>query len=551
MRSLGVDIGSSKIKVVEVSATSRNVQVLSYREFPLGLNPAYDRDIEILEILKNLSIEHDPTQTRIVYALRQEFVSTRFKTFPFSDRQKIVKSLPFELEEDLPYSAESAIYDARISQIVGTSAEVLAVAAPKNRIELTLRTYRDSGLEPTILTAEALALSNCFERWQEAPRTTGAPPPHFQEGGPARILTARLHIGHSHTLVLAFEDDRLLGARSVLWGSKNVIDAVAGRYEIPFIEAEKEVRAKAFILLNKAGASYDQILFSDTIAHQVRDLGKELKISLLEFENELGGVFSAVEVSGGFSQALNLNPYLTQILELPVNRAHFLANFNTSFEKTANIEADIGVALGLALEGLRKPKNPAIQFLRQEFAKQNDSFKEFWIQWGPSIKYGAAAMLVFFIYANFRDTMSFSLAEQAAETLKKQGRDVAGLNARNANEAGIRNFIRQEKKRAAEAKSLEAVMGMNPAIDILKKISDAIPSRPNVQLQINKLHIQDDKVLLTGVVTQVSQMRAIEAALRSVAVGAVRAQAGAALPGQAGINFTISFQVDRNLVAAK
>jgi general secretion pathway protein L len=551
VRSLGIDIGSSNIKVVEVSGTSRNVQVLSYREFPLGTNPAFDRDLEIHDILKGLGLEYGNGQTRIVYALRQEFVSTRFKTFPFADRLKILKSLPFELEEDLPYSSDTAIYDARMSQVVGNSAEVVAVAAPKQRIESALRQLNDSGLPPTILTAEALAYSNCFERWQEAPRSTGSPAPHLHDGGPMRVLTARLHIGHTHTLVLAFEGDRLLGARAVLWGAKQVIDSIARRYEIPFIEAEKEMKTKAFILLNKSGASYDQILFSDTIANQVRDLGKEVKISMLEFENELGGEFVAAEVSGGFSQALNIHPYLTQQLEVPVNRTQFLANFNTSFEKTPAVEAGIGVALGLAIEGLRKPKNPAIQLLRADFAKQNDGFKEFWNSWGSAVQFSAALLVIFFIYAWLRESYTLELADQAQEALKTQGTQVAGLNARNANEAGVRLYIRNQKTRAAQARSLETVLGMTPAIEIMKKISDAIPGRPNVQLKIQKLHIEDERVTLMGVVKQAAQVRAIENSLRAVARGNVTAQMGAALPNQTGVNFTITFQVDRNLIVAK
>lgn len=550
MRSLGIDIGSSSIKVVEVSGTSRNVQVLSFREFPIGVNPSFDRDLEVLDVLKGLALEYDPSQTRIVYALRQDFISARFKNFPFNDRLKILKSLPFELEEDLPFSSETAIYDARIVQTVGPMAEVIAVAAPKQRIEGALAPLQDSGLEPSILSAEALAFANCFERWQEPPRAISLPP---DLGGDevGRVLTARIHIGHTHSLVLAFENDRLLGARSILWGAKNVIDAISRRYEIPSIEAEKEMRTKAFILLNKAGASYDQILFSDTISGQVKDLGHELKISLLEFQSELDGEFAAAEVTGSFSLALNVHAYLTQLLEIPVNRCHFLANFNTSFEKSASTEASIGIALGLALEGLRKPKNPAIQFLRQDFAKQNEGFKEFWKNWGPAVRFGAAAFVLLFIYTSLRQSFSVELVDHASQTLKKQAQEVAGLNPRQANEAGVKNYIRTQKARAAEAKSLESVMGMNTAMDVLKRVSDVTPGKNSVQLSIRKFQVVDDKVTLEGVVKQVGQIQTLENALRGVARGPVRAQTGAALPGQAGIQFTLQFDVDRNLTATR
>lgn len=549
VRSLGIDIGTSSIKVVEVSGTSRHTQILSYREYPIGANPGYDTQIEVLEILRSLALEQGSGQTRIVYGLRQDFISARFRTFPFADRSKILKSLPFELEEDLPYSADTAIYDARISQLIGATAEVIAVAAPKNRIEDTLKRLSDSGLPASILTAEALALSNCFERWQDPPPTGTAPTPRLNEESIPQNLTARVHIGHTHSLVLAYAGHRVVGARSILWGAKQVIDAISRRYEIPYIEAEKEMKTKAFILLTKAGASYDQILFSDTISQQVKDLGRELKISMIEFEGELNGHFTGVDITGPFSQVLNLNAFLTQSLEVPVNRGQFLSNFNGHFERTPAIEATIGVALGLALEGLRKPRNPAIQFLRQEFAKQNEGFKEFWNNWGASIKYTAIALVLFFIFTNLRDQFSGELLERASEALKKQAKEVAGLNARSANEAGVKSYIRKEKQRAAEARALEAVLGMNSAADIVKKISDAIPSRPNVQLKINRLHVEDDRVVLSGVVKQTGMIQLIESALRGVARSNFKTQMGAALPGQAGVQFTINFEVDRNLTA--
>lgn len=550
MKSVGIDIGTSSIKIVEALATNRGVQLTSFREFPLGTNPAFDQEIEIVDILRSLAAQYDPTKTRMVAALRQDFVSTRLKTFPFTERQKILKSLPFELEEDLPFSSETAIYDARICQYVGSQAEVLAVAAPKNKIQQTLRRVQDSGVDLTILTAEALAYSNLFENWSAPPKATAMPGGLDESNRPFRRMNVRLHIGHTHTLVLAYEGDLLVGVRSILWGAKSVADAIARRYEIPFVEAISEMRKKAFVLLNKSDASYDQILFSDTIATQVRDLGKELKISLLEFETELHGEIENVELTGGFSQTLNLHAYLTQILERPVNRARFLDRYTTLFEKTPAVEAIIGVALGLALEGLRKPRNPAIQFLRQEFAKQGSGFAGLWKEWGPSIQFAGGLFAILLVYSNLRMGFSADLVDKVNEALKKQAREVAGLNPRQANEAGIRRYVTTQRQRVKEVKEIESFMQMNTSLDVLKRLSEVMPGHNQVKLTIRKLNIKDQVVEIEGVAGSADQVKVIEGAMKSIAKGPIRLSVAPPAPNSAKVSFSMNFDVDRGLVAA-
>lgn len=546
MKSVGIDIGSSGVKVVEVVATTRGVQVTSFREYPIGANPAFDSEIEILDILKGLSVEYDPARTRVVVALRQDFISARLKVFPFSERQKILKSLPFELEEDLPFSSDSAIYDARICQYLGSQAEILAVAAPKIRIQDALKRVQDAGLDVTLVSAEGLAFSNCFEQWAIAPKQSSLPP-YEDNDRPKRFMHARVHIGHSRTLVLAYEDERLIGVRTILWGGKNVAEAIARRYEIPYVEAVSEMRKKAFILLNKSEASYDQILFSDTIANQVRELGRELKISLLEFQTELGGDVENVEITGGFSQTLNLHAYLTQILEMPVNHGKFLQTFTTLFEKTPQVEATIGVALGLAVEGLRRPKNPPVQFLRAELAKQGEGFAEVWNKWGTTVTFTATLFAIFFAFANIRLIFSEELSEHAKEAVKKQGRDVAGLQGRNNNEAGIRNYIKTQRKRAQEVKEIENVMRMNTSMDILKKISDITPNRNGLAMNIRKLHIIEGQVTIEGTAAKADEARLMENAMKGIAKGQVRASIGQPAPTTGTVSFSMAFDVDRGI----
>lgn len=551
MRAVGIDIGTSSIKVCEVQSTSKGVHILSFTEHPLGVNPAHDTELEVLEFLQGLALQYGQSQTKVVMSLKQDRVSIRNKTFPFADRLKILRSLPFELEEDLPFSSETAVYEARTIRMRGNQAEVLAAAAPKHRVAEFLEKFQGSGLNIDILTAEGLAFANCFSNWEgpiqqlpAAPLELG--PDDGDAQAPTRSLRMMIQIGHTHSLVCAVEDGNLVAIRSVLWGMKNVADAISRKYEIPYVEALREMRSKAFILPGKEGASYDQIVFSDTIAAPFKEFGRELKLSLLEIETELGGRILDAQVTGGGAGVMHVSAFLTQMLEVPVNPANLLGGFQTGFEKSPAVDHAIGTSLGLALEGLRKPRNPALQFLRGEFASRNEGLQVFWQTWSRTVACVASAIVIFFVFASLRESAADGLLTKANEEIKNQAKIVARLGPKQANEAGVKKYIRDKRKRAQEMRSLEGLSRMNSALEILKKISDSAPARGQVNLNIRFLRIEDGNVFLEGTVGNAAQRTALQRALGSVSKnGQLNAREGTPAPGVLGIPFAFGFSVDR------
>lgn len=551
MKSVGIDIGAASIKVVEVTANTKGqLRITQFIDHPLGQNPAFDPQIEIIEFLKGLAASYDPTTIRFVMGLRQDQVSVRHKVFPFNDRLKIQKSLPFELEEDLPFSSDSAIFDAKMIRTRGHNAEVLACATPKHSIADFLKQYGDLGFDIDLLSAEGLAFANCYEKWFDPP--AALPPSSFATESnekPPCVLNLVVCIGHTRTLVTAFDNGQLVGVRSILWGGKNVAEAISRRYEIPYVEALKEMQTKAFILPHREGASYDQIVFSDTISSQYKDLARDLKISILEFMSELNAQISNVGLTGGASQVLNLQAFMTQMLELPVNRTSVLSGFSAlNFEATAKIDATIGVALGLAIEGVKKPRNPAVQFLRGEFAHQNHYLKMVWQQWGRTLQFAAALYVTFFVYSAFRENVAQNLSDRTYEAMKSQAKAVAHLPSKQANESGVKKYIREQKKRAQDLKTLSSISRMNSALDILKKVSDATPPKSEITLDVKRWSIEENRALLEGSVKSPAELNKLTQNLSNVAVDGKVERLAPTVPAPAGsVAFSLSFTVDRGI----
>ncbi|KYG60399.1 pilus assembly protein PilM [Bdellovibrio bacteriovorus] len=551
MKSVGIDIGSSSIKIVEMTSSSKGFQVTQFIEHALNIAPGADQELEVIEFLRNFTATYDANQTKFILALRQDRVAIRNKFFPFNDRIKISKSLAFELEEDLPFSSENAVFDAKIVRTVGGGAEVLACAAPKVHVQNCIQRGQDAGIDPAIVSAEGTALANVFEKWNEAP--PALLPPNIalndEDNRPVRHVQLILNIGHSRTLVSAFEGNSLIAVRSVLWGGKNIAEAISKKYEIPFLEAIKELQTKAFILTNKQGATFDQVTFSDTIAKSVRELARDLQLSILELKSEFNAQIDSIGLTGGVSQIQNIGPFLTQILEVPVNRTSTLDLIpNVLFERSAYNGAKAGVALGLAIEGFKKPRNPPVNFLRGEFAKENHQMKMFWEKWGHTAKVVAAAVLVLFVYTSLRESFSVSLADRTQEVLKDQAKTVAGLRGRNASESGIRKYIRDNKKRAADLKTLASVANMNSALDVIKKVNDATPAKTAVTLDVQQLSVTDALVQMQGYVNTPQEASLLQQSLTNITSdGQVRTQRSTLKPLNGRTAFSFSFNVDRGI----
>ena len=550
MKSLGIDIGSSSIKIVEVQASSKGYYVSRFIEQPLGVSPDHDQEIEILEFLRDLSSQYDHSQTRFVFSLSQSRVAMRNKFFPFNDRLKISRSLPFELEEDIPFSSENAIFDAKIIRYIGPGAEVLACAAPHVHVQNAIQRAKDSAMDPYLISCEGTAYANSYEDWMNPPPTVQAPSFEFEGMAPTRHLSINLHMGHSRTLVCVFEGKSLIHVSSISWGGKNIAQAIAAKYEIPYLEAMKELQTKAFILTNKQGATFDQVTFSETIASSVREMCRDLQLQILEIKSEFNAQIDSMGLTGGLSLVKNIAPFLTQVLEIPVNRVSPLDGVpHVSIDRSPVNGAKIGVALGLAFEAFKKPKNPPVNFQRGEFAKQNNQLQQFAEQWGTTAKYAGALLIALMIYSSVRNTVATNLVDQSQDILKSQAKAVAGLSGKRATESGIKKYILENKKRAADLKRLNSIVSMNSPLDITKKISEAIPPRNSLGMDIAKLSINDSKVQLSGYVKNQQELGMLQKSLANIALNGQVSSGNAAgiraLPGKT--SFVLNFEVDRNV----
>lgn len=543
MKSVGIDIGSFSLKVAEINVGTKGFALNRFQEFPLSQDPNKDRKIELVDLLRNLATQYDPNNTRFVLCVRQSQVSLRLKSFPFKERHKILKSLAFELEDDIPFSPQDSIFDAKIISYTGNSAQLLAVASPKDHIKDILYLAHDCGIDLEILSVEGLAFANLFEDWaQPAPLKD---PEEVQPPEPpaAEII---LDIGHSSTNLLLYSKGLLLGIRSLDWGGKNVAEEIATAYSMHYLEALKELQRKAYILINPDGASKDQVTFSEVIKKSVDSLTHDLKLHLIDLETEFKVKVDRGVMMGGACQIKNLGPYLTQKLNFALNRLKHLKNYpEVDFEASPHNEVVSGVAIGLALEGIKKPRNPAINLLKDEFAKQSQALRLFWDRWSHTLQVGAGAFVVLLVFGIIKDNLANRMAEEAYTAMRQTAAQVANLTGRQATGRNVRRFLADQAQIERNRAVAERVLNINSAMDVLKAVTSLTPGQRQLEIDVRGFKINNDLVEIQGEL-QRGNLADFQQALQNLSVNGQVETFSPQLPRTPGKqNFGFRFRVQR------
>jgi len=571
MRALGIDIGEDSIKIAEVVQNKKSIYLQAVYEKKLSQQvTAHDREIEAIEYIRQIAPQLDFASARVVMTLKQDKVTVRKKQFPFSDRSKILKSLSFEMEEDIPFDPDLCLFEAKVILTEGLSAHVLAIAAPKTHIEKSLSIAKDFGVEPYTLTVDGIAFANLLEAWDSAPpqfaTATGplsftadeeTPETETTNSSPAfgSPIQVTLNIGHKRTLLCAQIEGRLVFVRSLMWGADQIISEFMRKFQLPYLEAQRLLQNEAALLLSKTNQDFETANTASTIEKSMRELVRDLQMSFLELQSEFHGNIQNVYLTGGLSLLPNVGAFLTQHLEVPCNPVSLLDNYiDPTTIQTNNIPLDavksrFATAVGIAIEAFKKPKNPALQFMKGEFAAENNRLKQFWTDWGMIAKTAAAAVIVFFIWGSFRESMTVTLAEKGDEALTTQAKNVARLPRKQANEKGIKKYISDNKKRAQEFKLLSQVAGMNSALDVLKKISEVSPDKAQSKIDIMQLQITDDNVKIVGYANSPREVTLMNQRLATMALNKKVTEETPTLPSQPNrVAFSLSLKTDRGLL---
>ncbi len=332
---IGLDMGSSEIRCVEVAAAGDDLVITGF-----GYAPVEDPEKKESSLSAALSRGGLKTK-RAVTAVSGRLVPVRYVAMPRMPVEKLKEAVTVEANKYIPFDVEQAVIDCEplveppLAEGEDPPSEmtVRLVAAKRDIIESHVEELGKAGVYPVIVDHDCFALGNAFELREM----------HKPEEEREKRVVALVDVGAVKSSLNVMSGLNSYFTREVPGGGFELTEAIARRLSIPAEEAEE--------LKKDPGERTEEIM--EAVQGPLDDLMSEISLSFDFFENQHDKVIEEVLVSGGtcklegildifgqhFGKPTTLwNPLEGLKLELPENQAGQLRDHANT----------VAVALGLA-----------------------------------------------------------------------------------------------------------------------------------------------------------------------------------------------------------
>jgi len=334
--SVGIDIGSKTIKIVELEKEAKGFRLLASGAVGYqGILPAVSKDdkelLPLSDVIRKLHKEAHIRSKEVSVALPEPLVFTRTIKFPLLTDQEIVSAVKWEAEQYIPIPATEAIIEHQIierSQDASKGVTVLLVASPKILVEKYISLLQGAGLTTVGVETEVLALARAL-----APET-----------GTFLLLD----FGATSTDIAVVKDTMVRFSRSIPTAGEAFTRALSQSLGIQPEQAEayKKTYGLSSDLEGKVKASLAPVF--NLVAEEVKNA-----IHFYQTE-EKGEAPKSVIVSGGTSSMPEAISTLSSLLGIEVVVGNPFAKVSAdaaTLKNLANYASLYSVAVGLALRG--------------------------------------------------------------------------------------------------------------------------------------------------------------------------------------------------------
>lgn len=338
---IGLDIGTTRVRAVEVHNGRGAPTILRYAEVSLPLGAVRDGEVArpeaVVPALKQLWGLGKFSHRDVVLGVGNQRVMVRNLSLPWMPMHQLRSSLPFQVQDTLPVPVEDALLDfyptAESNGPESHQVQGLLVAATRDTVRANLQAVETAGLRPQVVDLNAFALTRV----------------HLT-GGLADRTTALVDIGATTTNVVVVERGMPRLVRMLASGGQRISDAVASAANVSPLEAEN--------LKRHVGVGFavppELEAVADVINHVSQAMVEAIRNTLVYYSsNSPGRPVETVVLTGGGSYLNGLGQYLSSATRLPVVMADLLSG--VSVAKSADLaplrgmESTLAVPIGLAM----------------------------------------------------------------------------------------------------------------------------------------------------------------------------------------------------------
>jgi type IV pilus assembly protein PilM len=463
MRILGLDIGSTSIKAVEVDTAFGRFEIHEYHE--VRVNPGESAIAVAGGLVRGLP----KTPDRVIVPLRANRVTIRNLRLPTRDKKAIQSSVAFELEDDLPFEADQAASDFVILGNSGNESQVHVSAALKTTLDDYLGLAVESGVDPDTLTPEACAY-RALLRKMPLPETTLERP----------ILI--VNTGHERTTIYAQYGGTPLFCREISWGGRDISVVLSSRYGLSMDAAERTKMDNGFVLplSQLPTVSEQQRDFSETVFEALQGLCRDIRQADLSCKNLTGHRPGMIFLTGGTSLLPGLPALLSEETKIVCQPLRALSQVKSGVTYSEESDAKFALAAGAALASLTSERPFLINFRRGEFAKNHGGAEIDLSIFAKPLKTLAISAVLLLILLGVESTLYDKKITDTNAQLEKTVKSFFGSLSPSAVKSYLSNTGNLKKNIDAELskeRALVALLAPNPhsPFEFLKDISTAIP----------------------------------------------------------------------------
>ncbi len=330
--SIGLDIGASRCKAVEVVRTQKGFKILHWVIEPIEKG-------DIASCVKRV-LEKSGKECKEVYtAVSGQGTLIRFIKMPRMPVAQLKESLRLEADKYFPFPSSDIYMDCQIlddDKVKENKMAVMVAVAKKEIIKERLALVASLGLPGSCVGLNAIALANAvIELKQE-----GSKDPFLSD---KKEAFAVIDIGEVKTTVVIFREYVARFTREISIGGKDLTQKMMGILGSHFEEAER-VKCNPGNRGDEVFAACQPVLSS---------LASEIRLSFDYFSSEDGAKVSKVFLTGQSASLIHIKDFFAK--ELEIDTEEWKPSRELEFGEHVSAEAffaninQLSVALGLAV----------------------------------------------------------------------------------------------------------------------------------------------------------------------------------------------------------
>jgi type IV pilus assembly protein PilM len=340
---VGLDIGSSSVKAVELAKKGSTLQLLNLGFENLQTDTIVDGQImelnNVSNVISNIFSEHQIKTNRVAAGVSGHSVIVKNIVLPSMSQEELQESFSWHAEEHIPFDIADVNLDYELTNKSSESLHVLMAACKSDKIANVKQAIQLAGKQPIIIDVDAFALQNCYEVNYQ-PR--------------AGEIVALLNIGAATMNINILNGTRSVFARDASVGGSQYTSLLQKELGLSFEQAEGVKRGMALpdgIEPRPIQPIIETV--SDVLALEVR---KTMDFYRATAEEKDTGI-QKILLAGGGSKLPGLADYLAKRFEIPVEVFDPFRQIEVDDKKfdpeyMREIVPEMAVAVGLALRGV-------------------------------------------------------------------------------------------------------------------------------------------------------------------------------------------------------